>query len=186
MDFIEESFDDFDEFLDKIEDAKPQTIIQDDETANYYVGRIKRNRNMISMYKEKAKAIKEYYLDKTKQYEESKTASLENDSERCLALLKEYYDSIAQNDKTKIRLPEGNIGFYKVPQSIKIEDEDAVLDFLNNMDNFDVSSYIENIPSLNKKAFKNAGIVDMNTFKFNNEVVPGITVIPSENKFNVR
>lgn len=181
---------DFNDFLEKEMSQSSIMGIQTDEEANYYVSRIKRNRNLEKMFSEKAKNIVADYKCKVEMWRDKKLNSLTNDSEHCLALLKEYYDKVAKDDTAKIRLPEGNIGFYKTRQSIDFDDEE-VLTYLKKMHmDFDmpIDNYIKTTTSLNTKEFRTKGIIDQETgtFSLNGYTIPGINVKLAKNEFAVR
>lgn len=195
MDFEEQIVDDwleddFNKFLGEQVAQSSAKGIQTDEEANYYVSRIKRNRNLEKMFSDKAKNIIADYKCKVEMWRDKKTDSLTNDTERCLALLQDYYNKVAKDNTTKIRLPEGNIGFYKTRQSIDF-DKDKVLAYLKKMHmDFDmpIDSYIETTTSLNTKEFRAKGVVDQNTgvFSLNGYTIPGVDVKLSKNEFAVR
>lgn len=195
MDFEEQIVDDwleddFNKFLGEQMAQSSAKGIQTDEEANYYVSRIKRNRNLEKMFSDKAKNIIADYKCKVEMWRDKKNDSLINDTERCLALLHDYYNKVAKDDTTKIRLPEGSIGFYKTRQSIDF-DKDKILAYLKKMHmDFDmpIDNYIETTTSLNTKEFRANGVVDQETgiFSLNGYTIPGVDVKLSKNEFAVR
>lgn len=189
MEFLEEVVDDFDEFL---RDNHDDNFLVSDADVNYYIGRIKKNKYMAKMFEEQAKDILKDYKEKVEEWKAKKINSLENDNERCLSLLKDYFDRTAKNKSSKLRFPEGSIGFYKTRQSIDI-DEEETLEYLLKVKKdyngiYDVDKYVENTPKLNKKQIRADGELtpDGGGLKLFNNPVPGIVVHPASEEFNVR
>lgn len=195
MQFEEEFVDDwldndFNDFLNNQMDKNAVSGIQSDDDANYYIARVKRNRNMEKMFADKAKSILADYKCKVEMWRDKKVAFLTNDTDRCLVLLQDYYNKVAKNPNTKIRLPEGNIGFYKTRQSLEF-DKEEVLSYLQKLHaeaNMPIKDFIEITTSLNSKEFRAQGKVDEETgaFVLDGFTIPGVNVKPSKNEFNVR
>lgn len=188
--------DDFEAFLRDFNDDKTIKTggIQDETTANYYVSRLKKNKDIAKMYEEKAKKILDDYELKVRLWRDKKIDALLNDNERILQMLENYYMNIYdEGSSKKIRLPEGNIGFYKTPASATIDKDNkqTVLEFLHDIHNsnsVDISPYIKMEEDLNVRELKKAGEINEQTksFKLFDCIVPGVNVKPSEKKFSVR
>lgn len=186
--------DDFQDFLEKrsFEESESSDIISED-LANYYVAKIKKNKKIQDMYEERAKNIITEYSDKVKLWKEKHINSLEEDTKYCLGKLKDYFDSVANDEDAKIRFPEGNLGFYKTRVSVKI-DENEVLDFaLNSVDNTDLDKSVfkdllEYKPSVNKTSLRSIISLDAENgvAMINNVIIPGVKVSGGNKKFDVR
>lgn len=188
MDFLEENVNDFDEFL---EEQYDNLTIVSDADVNYYIGRIKKNKYMAKMFEDQAKNILKDYKEKVENWKNNKIDAINDDNERCLSLLKDYFDRTAKNKSSKLRFPEGSIGFYKTRQSIDIDEEEVIEYLLRIKDEYDflnVDKYIENKPKLNTKLIRADGEVDSNnaTFKLFKNPLPGVVVHPASEEFNVR
>ena len=108
-----------------------------------------------------------------------------------MSLLKDYFDRTAKNKSSKLRFPEGSIGFYKTRQSIDIDEEEVIEYLLRIKDEYDfldVDKYIENKPKLNTKLIRADGEVDSDnaTLKLFKNPLPGVVVHPASEEFNVR
>lgn len=190
MEFLEENVSDFDDFNDFLEhEHDSDSLINTPADANYYIGRVKKNRYMIQLFEDQAKNILKNYKEKVEIWRDKKIEAIENDNARCLLMLKQYFDATAKSTDSKLRFPEGNIGFYKTRQSISI-DEQQVLDYFNRLKDedalFDVNKYIENKPKVNTKQLRNDGVANGEVFSLNGKVVPGVEVRPASEEFNVK
>ena len=176
---------DINDFFDaEFDDPSDEDAEIDDATANYYIARIKKDKELKEMYSEKAKAIKEDYVQKLAVWEQKHYNRLDNDIEYCLARLKSYYDARAKDEKTKLSLPEGNIGFYAKPQSISI-DKEVVMQFIK--EHPELNKYIQYKPDLDTKSLRKDGIIDEEyLFKIDGSTLPGVIVKPASKVFNIR
>lgn len=186
MEFLEEEVEDFDEFLDQEMEESAAEGIMDIETANYYIGRVKKNNAMKAMFEDNAKSLVTSYKDRVTLWKDTKLKALDSDNERILAMLKEYFDKTAKDKSSKLRFVEGSIGFYKTRQKVDI-DEKAVMHYLESTYE-DMEPYTKTKVELDKTAFKKAGEIDPATgvFKLDNQVVPGVNVTLAGEEFNVR
>lgn len=88
-----------------------------------------------------------------------------------------------ETGKKTIKLPNGSIGIKK-QQPKYIYNDAEVLEFLQQNE---LNEYIRMKPELNKKDLKKNAIVNSNNeLLINNQVVPGVVVIPQEDKFEVK
>lgn len=195
MEFVEDIVDDFEDFLNEENDQALKAFgIKDDVTANYYVARVKKNKDIKAMYEAKAKRILDDYELKVKLWLEKHVNSIDKDSERCLSLLEDYYKNVNGDDQSKkIRLPDGNIGFYKTQASISVDREDIsfVLETLRSLQKdkgLDVDKYIKIKEDLNLKELKKDGEIDdtSSAFKLEGIVLDSVKTKPSSLKFNIR
>ena len=88
-----------------------------------------------------------------------------------------------ETGKKTIKLPNGSIGIKK-QQPKYVYNDAEVLEFLQQND---LNEYIRMKPELNKKDLKKNAVVNSNNeLIINNQVVPGVVVIPQEDKFEVK
>ena len=195
MEFVEDIVDDFEDFLNEENDQALKAFgIKDDVTANYYVARVKKNKDIKAMYEAKAKRILDDYELKVKLWLEKHVNSIDKDSERCLSLLEDYYKNVNGDDQSKkIRLPDGNIGFYKTQASISVDREDIsfILETLRSLQKdkgLDIDKYIKIKEDLNLKELKKDGEIDdtSSAFKLEGIVLDSVKTKPSSLKFNIR
>jgi hypothetical protein len=181
---------DFDEFLNDFMNQKEGIL--DEESANYYIGRIKKNKANIEMVAEKAKNILANYKNKVELWSEKETQKYQNDIDHCLEMLRPYFEAHAKDSTTKLKFPEGSLGFYKTARSVKL-DEKIILEEIKTLENIDYASYLElqkyikQVPQLDKALIKKDAKVDeTNVFKVGNVVLTGATVTPEKITFTVR
>ena len=182
--------DDFQEFLDQksFEEAEACDVISED-LVNYYISRIKKNKEAQKMYEERAKNIIAEYSDKVKLWRDKHNNSIEEDIAYCLGKLEGYFEVNAKNDESKLRFPEGSIGFYKTRTSVKFDDE-ALLEFaLDSEQNKSVfRDFLEFKPSINTKSLRNTLDLDPENgiASINGIIIPGVKVSGGNKKFDVR
>lgn len=88
-----------------------------------------------------------------------------------------------ETGKKTIKLPNGSIGIKK-QQPKYVYNDAEVLEFLQQND---LNEYIRMKPELNKKDLKKNAVVNSNNeLIINNQVVPGVVVIPQEDKFEIK
>ena len=88
-----------------------------------------------------------------------------------------------ETGKKTIKLPNGSIGIKK-QQPKYVYNDAEVLEFLQQNE---LNEYIRMKPELNKKDLKKNAIVNSNNeLLINNQVVPGVVVIPQEDKFEIK
>lgn len=88
-----------------------------------------------------------------------------------------------ETGKKTIKLPNGSIGIKK-QQPKYVYNDAEVLEFLQQNE---LNEYIRMKPELNKKDLKKNAVVNSNNeLLINNQVVPGVVVIPQEDKFEVK
>ena len=192
MEFLEEQ-DDIQKYLDEIfdEESSENDVLTEDQV-NYYIGRIKRNKARLDMNKQRAKAILDSYKTKVENWVTKNEMVLTQDNEYCLSKLKTYWEANAKDNKTKLRFPEGSLGFYKKRQTMSVDQEEVVkfLEMIIDKDKAnseEFKSLLTYVPKLDLKKFKEGGKVDENNiFKYGDYAFSGVTVTPSEDVFSVR
>lgn len=110
-------------------EALEATAISSESSANYYIGIIKANREEMKKITARAKEIVEDYKFRTELWRDKQIETLENQNNYILQMLKSFYD-VNGDGKSKLKFPNGNIGNYAVRESIKYDDEKALVDFI--------------------------------------------------------
>ena len=111
------------------ENALAAASISSDSSANYYIGLVKANREEMKKITVRAKEIVDDYKFRTELWRDRQIETLENQNNYILQMLKSYYDANGDG-KSKLKFPNGNIGNYAVRESIKWDDEKALVDFI--------------------------------------------------------
>ena len=110
-------------------EALEATAISSNSSANYYIGIIKANREEMKKITTRAKEIVDDYKFRTELWRDKQIEILENQNNYILQMLKSYYDANGDG-KSKLKFPNGNIGNYAIRESIKYDDEKALVDFI--------------------------------------------------------
>lgn len=185
---LEEKEISFEEFLDDTFGAKLEAdeIISETD-ANYYIGRVKRNKDKKAAIKNRAKSILEDYKTRVALWEENQNKAIDYDIEKCMEKLEKYFSATAPNKSTKLSFPEGKLGYYKQRGSVKF-DKDIVEDFVINEDNVLSTYRIESEPTVDFESLKEEGKVNYDdlTFSVLGIVIPGVTVTAPSEKFSIR
>lgn len=125
-------------------------------------------------------------VDKINKYREEQLTSLVNSKEYYSKLLRNYTEAmLGEGKKRSIKLPNGTLAISK-QQPIWNYEDDAIISFLkeNKIDNLYTTEVKE---KLNKVDFKK--IVEIgkdNAVLINGISVPGVEVVPREDKFTVK
>lgn len=170
---IEENFDDF---LDEQYVVKEGQAITAD-TANYYLGRIKSNNESKEAFEATAKELKAKYAEKVELWLAKQKQTLDNDNTHCLSILEQYFHQTQSNPDKKIKLPNGNIGFYKTRDSIQFSDN--ILEYISNNDK--LKQYIVPKYSVDTKALRSDSVINEVTDEKGNKSVQlkiGDVVLP--------
>lgn len=157
---------------------------------NYYIRRVKKNKNAMKMVEERRKAIQRDYESRLKLWEAKNKDRLQEDIDYCLEKLNAYFDAHSNNDSQKLVFPEGRIGFYKKPMTISVNKDEALASIqeLIKAGNNDLQKFIIKVDSLDSDSLKKAGTVDeqFDLFKINDVAISGVKVNPASVDFNVR
>lgn len=143
---------DLDEFLDAQYELKEGETIMSDDTANYYVSCVKKNNEQKKSYAELAKTLKASYAEKIDLWLEQKLRTIDNDSDRRMRMLEDYFHMRQPDNTKKVRLPEGNIGFYKGRDSVKFSDDEKLVEYL--ADNPGTAGYVVTRQEVDTKALR--------------------------------
>ena len=157
---------------------------------NYYIRRVKKNKNSMKMIEERRKAIQKDYEMKLKLWEAKSKEKLQEDIDYCLEKLNAYFDAHSDNDNQKLVFPEGRIGFYKKPMSISVNKEEALaaIQELIKAGNENLKEFIVQVDALDSDGLKKAGSVNdqFGLFQINDISIPGVKVTPASTDFSVR
>ena len=93
---------------------------------NYYIRRVKKNKNAMKMVEERRKAIQRDYESRLKLWEAKNKDRLQEDIDYCLEKLNAYFEAHSNNNNQKLVFPEGRIGFYKKPMTISVNKDEAL------------------------------------------------------------
>lgn len=122
--------------------------------ANYYLGRIKQNKEKAEQYKNQAKEMKDDFKVRVDTWLQSRQNALDYDTQHCLEMLEAYYEAHKPANGKSISLPEGNIGMYTVSAKYDFDTyKDKVVKFLQE---HQLTQYIRNKPEVNKTEIKKA------------------------------
>jgi hypothetical protein len=145
------------------------------------------------MISERAKKILSDYKNKVELWSSKEEEKYERDIEHCLEMLRPYFDAHAKDSKSKLKFPEGTLGFYKTPRSIKLDEKIILQEFENAVTEneflkMELDKYIKATPSLDKALLKKEGEIDEETGVFKIKGVPlmGAVITPEKNNFTVR
>ena len=157
---------------------------------NYYIRRVKKNKNAMKMVEERRKAIQRDYESRLKLWEAKNKDRLQEDIDYCLEKLNAYFEAHSNNDNQKLVFPEGRIGFYKKPMTISVNKDEALASIqeLIKAGNNDLQKFIIQVDALDSDSLKKAGTVDeqFDLFKINDIAISGVKVTPASVDFNVR
>ena len=154
-------------------------------SANYYLGRIKQNREKMTKYKEQAKQISDDFKARIETWLQSRQKTLDFDTQHCMDMLEAYYEQNKPANGKSLSLPEGNIGMYSVAAKYDFDTcKDDVLKFLQ--DHEELQKYIRNKPEINKAELKKAcSVVDGKIYVGDLEL-PKVGFIPKTSEFGIR
>lgn len=167
------------------DDTEEDTLmIKNKSDADFYVKQI----NKLRQQKEEINEFVDGEIERQlRMYEEYRKKSLKPlDSQ--IAFYEEALKTFTLNEyeqtgKKSIKLPNGTLGIKKQQPKYVYNDEE-VLEFLRNND---MNDYIRMKPELNKKDLKKNSIVNSNNeLIIDGKVVPGVDVIPQDDKFEVK
>ena len=160
--------------------------IDNDDTANYFVKKIKEIRDEKERIEQTAAEAIVNYTAKVDRYKESKLSPLTFEETMIMERLRDYTESkLKDSKKRSIKLIEGTVGFKK-RQPLFSYDDDSIIEFLRQDDTL-YKKYVALKPSLKKNELKKEGMIDIdNSFKLNGIVVPGVHVESCDDSFDVK
>ena len=158
-------------------------LVKNNSDADFYLRQI----NKLKKQKEEVNEFVDQELERQmrlyQQFREDKIRPLDNQ----IAFYEEALKTFAMNEynetnRKTIKLPNGTLSIRKQPPKYIYSDEE-VLNFLkeNNLNN-----YIRTKEEVNKKDLKKAAkITNNNQMVINGKEVPGVVVVPQDDKFEV-
>lgn len=166
----------------ELDQAKPGFQIETMEQANYITRKLKELRAEQEQIEETAKRELRRYEDKVNTWKEKTLSPLQNQEQFYMSLLESFArQKLEGSNKKSLKLIEGTIGFRK--QQDKYEYDDKVLTAYLEENHKDLVKY-KAYPD--KTALKKAGEVKNGTLYVNGKAVPGVTIIPQDEKFEVK
>jgi hypothetical protein len=166
----------------ELDQAKPGFQIETMEQANYITRKLKELRAEQEQIEETAKRELRRYEDKVNTWKEKTLSPLQNQEQFYMSLLESFArQKLEGSNKKSLKLIEGTIGFRK--QQDKYEYDDKVLTAYLEENHKDLVKYKA---SPDKIALKKAGEVKNGVLYINGKAVPGVTIIPQDEKFEVK
>ena len=158
-------------------------LVKNKSDADFYIKQI----NKLKQQKEEINKFVDQEIERQlrlyQQYREDRIRPLDNQITYYEEALKTFaLNEYAENNKKTIKLPNGTLSI-KRQQPKYIYDDDQVLEFLQQNK---LNDYIRTKAEINKKDLKkNATINNNNELIIDGKVVPGVVVVPQEDKFEV-
>lgn len=158
-------------------------LVKNKSDADFYIKQI----NKLKQQKEEINKFVDQEIERQlrlyQQYREDRIRPLDNQIAYYEEALKTFaLNEYAENNKKTIKLPNGTLSI-KRQQPKYIYDDDQVLEFLQQNK---LNDYIRTKAEVNKKDLKkNATINNNNELIIDGKIVPGVVVVPQEDKFEV-
>ena len=159
-------------------------LVKNKSDADFYLRQI----NKLKQQKEEINEFVDQEIERQlrlyQEYREDRIRPLDNQIAFYENALKTFaMNEYAETNKKTIKLPNGTLAIKK-QQPKYVYDDEQVLEFLQENNYKD---YIRTKAEVNKKDLKKNAIVNNNNeLVIDGKVVPGITVIPQEDKFEVK
>ena len=159
-------------------------LVKNKSDADFYLRQI----NKLKQQKEEINEFVDQEIERQlrlyQEYREDRVRPLDNQIAFYENALKTFaMNEYAETNKKTIKLPNGTLAIKKQQPKYVYNDE-QVLEFLQENNYKD---YIRTKAEVNKKDLKKNAIVNNNNeLVIDGKVVPGVTVIPQEDKFEVR
>lgn len=167
---------------DDIEDNT--LMIKNKSEADFYIRQINKLRKQKEEINEFVDGEVERQLKMYEEYRQKSLRPLDSQIAFYEEALKTFtLNEFEQTGKKSIKLPNGTIGIKK-QQPKYIYNDEEVLNFLRENE---LNEYIRMKPELNKKDLKkNAMVNSNNELVINGQTVPGVVVVPQDDKFEVK
>lgn len=161
---------------------KTTFVIENMDQANYAAKRVKRLRKEQEEITKTGLDQLKSYEEKVREWIEKSTSSLASTEQYYIKLLEEYAKKQLEGSKKKsLKLIEGTIGFKKQQDKYEYE-ENVLIDFLEKSH----PNYIKKTSSIDKASLKKEGTAKDGMLYFNDTPIPGVTVIPQGETFEVK
>ena len=167
------------------DDTEDDTLmIKNKSDADFYIRQINKLRKQKEEINEFVDQEVERQLKLYQEYREKSLRPLDSQIAFYEEALKTFtLNEYEQTGKKSIKLPNGTIGIKK-QQPKYIYNDEEVLEFLRENE---LNDYIRMKPELNKKDLKKNALVNSNNeLVINGKTVPGVVVVPQDDKFEVR
>lgn len=167
------------------DDTEEDTLmIKNKSDADFYIRQINKLRKQKEEINEFVDQEVERQLKIYQEYREKSLRPLDSQIAFYEEALKTFtLNEYEQTGKKSIKLPNGTIGIKK-QQPKYIYNDEEVLEFLRENE---LNDYIRMKPELNKKDLKKNALVNSNNeLVINGKTVPGVVVVPQDDKFEVK
>ncbi len=156
--------------------------IESMDQANYIAKKLKELRKEKQEIEESAKNAMDKYAAKIQAWKEKNLGPYENQEEFFLRMLKSFAEEkLRGSTKKSIKLIEGTIGFKKQQDKYEYEDE-QLLEFLESSH----KEFVKYKPSVDKIKLKSETTPKEGKLYFGEVLIPGVTVTPQEEKFDLK
>lgn len=158
-------------------------LVKNKSDADFYLKQI----NKLKQQKEEINKFVDQEVERQlklyQEYREDRVRPLDNQIAYYEEALRTFtLNEYAENNKKTIKLPNGTLTIKK-QQPKYIYDDKQVLEFLQQNK---LNDYIRTKTEVNKKDLKkNATVNNNNELIIDNKIVPGVVVVPQEDKFEV-
>lgn len=169
-----------------LEVTEDSAAIMTKEQANYFTKKLLECR----AYMDEVNAFADKEIERTtkivNEWREKRLDVYKKQEEYLLSILKEFAEKELPPDaKTKsIKLPNGTLGFRKQQPKYEYE-EDTLLLFLESNEKLK-SQFVKYKPFVNKTELKKMTSIIDGSLVYNNIKIDGVTVVPQEDKFDVK
>ena len=154
-------------------------------TANYYLGRIKQNKEKIKQYETQAKQMKDDFKVRVDTWLQNRQNSLNFDIQHCMEMLELYFEQNRPVKGKTLSLPEGNIGMYSVPAKYDFDTNGKeILNILQT--NPELQKYVRIKPEINVAELKKACTVKDDKVYVGELELPNVGYVPKTDVFNIR
>lgn len=158
-------------------------LVKNKSDADFYLKQINKLRQQKEEINKFVDQEVERQLKLYQEYREDRIRPLDNQIAYYEEALRTFtLNEYAENNKKTIKLPNGTLTIKK-QQPKYIYDDKQVLEFLQQNK---LNDYIRTKTEVNKKDLKkNATVNNNNELIIDNKIVPGVVVVPQEDKFEV-
>lgn len=167
--------------LDNIDETY---VIKDMAHANYMAKKLKEVRSQIDIINTTSEQQINSYTEKVERFRTSSLAPLVSSEGYLIAMIEEFAKrQLEGSTKKSIKLLDGTAQFRTPPAKFEY-DEEVLLAFLQT----DLPAFIRQKPSVDKTELKKAGKVNKadGSLTVEGKIVPGVTITPQEEKFEVK
>lgn len=160
-------------------------LIKTMEDANKYVYVIKKLDQEIAAINKSVDELIEKEIQKYEKYREALIKEKQNSKEYFEFMVRAYAENVlADGKKRSLKLPNGSIGFRKQQDRITYTNEEATLEYFQKHCPNLLKQEVK--VSIDKKAVKEVCMKTAESLQLNGQDIPGITVVPVADKFEVK